>query len=127
MVPFPRNEDIVGESQVASWYESYQKKRIESGKPEHTGHLRLALCGLGGIGYVLSNETLCSKRTNRKSRKAQDVLRFIYDYENQRPVFWIHAGNVTQFEADCRKLGSLAKIPGHRDDDTKQNIGLIVK
>jgi tetratricopeptide (TPR) repeat protein len=29
------------------------------------------------------------------------------------------------FEADCRKLGSLAKIPGH--DDTNQNIGLIVK
>jgi hypothetical protein len=53
------------------------------------------------------------------------VLRFIYEYENQRPVFWIHAGSVTQFEADYRKLGSLAKIPGH--DDTNQNIGLIVK
>ncbi|CCX07754.1 Similar to Pc13g00620 [Penicillium chrysogenum Wisconsin 54-1255]; acc. no. XP_002558510 [Pyronema omphalodes CBS 100304] len=109
MVPFPRNEDFVGESQVTSWFKSYQKQRIESGKPEHTGHLRLALCGLGGIG------------------KTQDVLNFIYDYENQRPVFWIHAGSVNQFEADCRKLGSLAKIPGHRDDDTKQNIGLIVK
>jgi hypothetical protein len=30
-----------------------------------------------------------------------------------------------QLEADYRKLGSLAKIPGH--DDTKQNVGLIVK
>ncbi|KAI5782812.1 hypothetical protein FPQ18DRAFT_420985, partial [Pyronema domesticum] len=57
--------------------------------------------------------------------KSQDVLNFIYDYENQRPVFWIHAGRVTQFEADYRKRGSLAKIPGH--DDTTQNIGLIVK
>jgi hypothetical protein len=58
------------------------------------------------------------------------VLNFIYEYKNQRPVFWIHAGSVTQFEADYRKLASLAKIPGHDDtrlDDTKQNIGLIVK
>jgi tetratricopeptide (TPR) repeat protein len=53
------------------------------------------------------------------------VLSFIYKYENQRPVFWIHAGSVTQFEADYRKLGSLAEIPGH--DDTKQNIGCIMK
>jgi tetratricopeptide (TPR) repeat protein len=54
------------------------------------------------------------------------VLSYIYEYENQRPVFWIHAGSITQFEADYRKLGSLAKIPG-LDDDTTQNIGLIVK
>jgi hypothetical protein len=53
------------------------------------------------------------------------VLSFIYEYENQRPVFWVHAGSVTQFEADYRKLGSLAKIPGH--NDTKQSTGLIVK
>ncbi|KAI5782822.1 hypothetical protein FPQ18DRAFT_421006 [Pyronema domesticum] len=74
-------------------FKAYETKRIESGKSQHTGHLRLALCGLGGIG------------------KTQDVLNFIY--------------GVTQFEADYRKLGSLAKIPGH--DDTKRNIGLIVK
>jgi hypothetical protein len=53
------------------------------------------------------------------------VLSIIYEYENQRPVFGIHAGSVSHFEADYRKLGSLAKIPGH--DDTKQNIALIVK
>ncbi|KAI5783272.1 hypothetical protein FPQ18DRAFT_266860, partial [Pyronema domesticum] len=69
--------------------------------------LRLALCGLGGIG------------------KTQNVLSCIYEYEHRRPVFWIHAGRIAQFEADYRKLGSLAKIPGH--DDPKQNIGLIVK
>ncbi|KAI5800681.1 hypothetical protein FPQ18DRAFT_301297 [Pyronema domesticum] len=68
---------------------------------------------------------LFEKSTNSTFRKTQDVLNFIYEYENQRPVFWIHAGSITQFEADCRKLGSLAKIPGH--NDTKQNIGLIVK
>ncbi|KAI5788555.1 hypothetical protein FPQ18DRAFT_392030 [Pyronema domesticum] len=107
MVPFPRNEDFIGKSHIASWLKAYRKKRIKAEKLEHTGHLRLALCGLGGIG------------------KTQDVLNFIYEYENERPVFWIHTGSVTQFEADCQKLGSLAKIPGH--DDTKQNLGLIVK
>ncbi|KAI5794173.1 hypothetical protein FPQ18DRAFT_304578 [Pyronema domesticum] len=35
----------------------------------------------------------------------------------------IHAGSVTQFKADYRKLASLAKMPGH--DDTKQNIEFI--
>jgi tetratricopeptide (TPR) repeat protein len=63
--------------------------------------------------------------TNAMFRKTQDVLNYIYEYENQRPFFWIHAGSVPQFEANYRKLGSLAKIPGH--NDTKQNIGLIVK
>jgi hypothetical protein len=58
--------------------------------------------------------------TNAMFRKTQDVLNYIYEYENQRPVFWIHAGSVRQFEADYRQLGSLAKIPGH--DDTKHNI-----
>ncbi|KAI5799425.1 hypothetical protein FPQ18DRAFT_417189 [Pyronema domesticum] len=76
MVPFPRNKDFIGESHITSWF------KIEAGKSERTGHLRLALCGLGGIG-------------------------------------------ITQFEADYRKLGPFAKIPGH--DDSKQNIGLIVK
>ncbi|KAI5788600.1 hypothetical protein FPQ18DRAFT_262130 [Pyronema domesticum] len=107
MVPFPRNKGFIGESHITSWLKAYEIKRIEDGKSEDTEHLRLALCGLGGIG------------------KTQDVLRFIYEYKNQRPVFWIHAGSITQFEADYRKLGSLAKIPGH--DDPKKNIGLIVK
>jgi hypothetical protein len=31
-VPFPRNEDFIGESHVASWFKAYQKKRIEAGK-----------------------------------------------------------------------------------------------
>ncbi|KAI5788556.1 P-loop containing nucleoside triphosphate hydrolase protein [Pyronema domesticum] len=107
MVPYPENENFIGDSHVASWFKAHQKKWIEAGKRQHRGHLRLALCGLGGIG------------------KTQDVLRFIYEYKNRRPVFWIHAGSITQFEADYRNLGSLAKIPEH--DDPKQNIGLIVK
>ncbi|KAI5809273.1 P-loop containing nucleoside triphosphate hydrolase protein [Pyronema omphalodes] len=107
MVPFPKNEDFIGKSHVATWFENYRQKRMASGKPEHTVHLRLALCGLGGIG------------------KTQDVLSFIYEYENKQPVFWIHAGSIPQFEADCRKLASLVKIPGH--DDTERNAGLIVR
>ncbi|KAI5788603.1 hypothetical protein FPQ18DRAFT_262075 [Pyronema domesticum] len=107
MVPFPKNEEFIGESLIASRFKAHQTKRIKAGQLQHTGHFRLAMCGLGGIG------------------KTQDVLSCIYEYEHRRPVFWIHAGSIAQFEADYRKLGSLAKIPGH--DDPKQNIGLIVK
>jgi hypothetical protein len=53
MVPFPRNDDFIGESHVASWLKDYQQGRMKAGKSHHTGHFRLALCGLGGIGYVL--------------------------------------------------------------------------
>ncbi|KAI5782817.1 hypothetical protein FPQ18DRAFT_420986 [Pyronema domesticum] len=67
---------------------------------------------------------LSSSGYNIFAMKTHDVLNVLYEYENQRPVFWIYTGSVTQFEADYRKLGSLAKIPGH--DDTKQNIGLIL-
>jgi hypothetical protein len=124
MVPSPRNEDFIGESNIASWFKAFHKRRTEAGKSQHTGHLRLALCGLGGIGYVLETKNYLRSQLI-PNRKTQDVLSFIYQYENRRPVFWIHSGNVIQFEGDCRKLGSLAKIPGH--DDTKQNIGFIVK
>ncbi|KAI5816476.1 P-loop containing nucleoside triphosphate hydrolase protein [Pyronema omphalodes] len=107
MVPFPKNDKFIGESHIASWFKAYGKQRVEPGKSEYNGHVRLALCGLGGIG------------------KTQDVLSFIYRYQDKRPVFWVHAGSVRQFEADCQKLASLAKIPGH--DDAKQNSGVIVR
>jgi hypothetical protein len=54
MVPFLKTEGFIGESRLASWWKDYHEKRTDAGKPHHTGHLQLALCGLGGIGYVLS-------------------------------------------------------------------------
>ena len=42
MVPFSKNENFIGSSQVY--------KRLN--KAGTGGHLRLALYGLGGIGYV---------------------------------------------------------------------------
>ena len=42
MVPFSRNEMFIGSSQVYEWL-----NKAGTGK-----HLRLALYGLGGIGYV---------------------------------------------------------------------------
>ncbi|KAI5816946.1 hypothetical protein BZA77DRAFT_292931 [Pyronema omphalodes] len=107
LVPFPKNKNFIGRSQISLRYEHYRQQQIASGQFEDNEHLRLALCGLGGIG------------------KTQDVLSFIYEYKNKRPVFWIHAGSIAQFEADCQKLASLAKIPGH--DDKEQKSGLIVR
>ncbi|KAI5816870.1 hypothetical protein BZA77DRAFT_246013 [Pyronema omphalodes] len=105
MVPFPKNGNFIGKSHISSWFKD--RKQIASKQSGNAVHLRLALCGLGGIG------------------KTQDVLSFVYEYQNKQPVFWIHAGSIAQFDADCQKLASLAKIPGH--DDTAQNPGLIVK
>ncbi|KAI5816960.1 hypothetical protein BZA77DRAFT_46327 [Pyronema omphalodes] len=107
LVPFPKNDNFIGQSHIETWFKNHQQQRIASGHSENTGHLRLALCGLGGIG------------------KTQDVLSFIYEYQNKRPIFWIHAGSIAQFEADCQKLASLAKIPGH--DDKEQKSGLVVR
>jgi hypothetical protein len=52
MVPFPKNEEFIGESLIASRFKAHQTKRIKAGQLQHTGHFRLAMCGLGGIGYV---------------------------------------------------------------------------
>ncbi|KAI5812135.1 hypothetical protein BZA77DRAFT_253696 [Pyronema omphalodes] len=109
MVPFPKNDDFIGESHITSWFKAYEKERTTAGKSEHTGHLRLALCGLGGIG------------------KTQDVLNYIYAQQNQRPIFWIHADSIPQFEADYKNLGTHAKIPGLDINDPTQNTGLLVK
>jgi hypothetical protein len=48
MVPFPRNEDFIGESYIASWFKAYRKERIAAGKSEHTGHLALHCVASGG-------------------------------------------------------------------------------
>ncbi|KAI5816861.1 hypothetical protein BZA77DRAFT_44879 [Pyronema omphalodes] len=107
MVPLPRNGNFIGKSHISSWFKDYHEKQIAFEPSGNAGHIRLALCGLGGIG------------------KTQDVLSFVYEYQNKQPVFWIHAGSIAQFDADCQKLASLAEIPGH--DDTAQNPGSIVK
>ncbi|KAI5815631.1 P-loop containing nucleoside triphosphate hydrolase protein [Pyronema omphalodes] len=107
IVPFPKNDNFIGQSDIEAWFKNHQQQRIASGRSENTGHLRLALCGLGGIG------------------KTQDVLSFIYEYQNKRPVFWIHAGSIPKFETDCQNLASLAKIPGY--DDKEQKSGFIVR
>ena len=44
MVPFLKNEKFIGTSRV------YERLKENPGKSE--GHRRLALCGLGGAGYV---------------------------------------------------------------------------
>ncbi|KAI5820705.1 P-loop containing nucleoside triphosphate hydrolase protein [Pyronema omphalodes] len=106
-VPFPKHDNFIGQSHVTMWFKDYIKQRIASGKSKHTGHLRLAVCGPGGVG------------------KMQDVLHHLYEYELKRPVFWIHAGSITRFEADCQKLASLAKIPAHEDNGA--NSELLVK
>jgi hypothetical protein len=47
MVPFPKNDDYVGESQVRTFAEGKT-----STQDTLLSHVSVALCGLGGVGYV---------------------------------------------------------------------------
>ncbi|KAF8241451.1 hypothetical protein K440DRAFT_642735 [Wilcoxina mikolae CBS 423.85] len=101
MVPFSKNEQYIRRSQKFTCLENELIVNT-------SGHRRLALWGLGGVG------------------KTQDVLDFVYQFKDSKvSVFWIHAGSTTRFEQDYRKLAKLIGLPGH--GDPKQDIRPIVK
>ncbi|KAF1953480.1 TPR-like protein [Byssothecium circinans] len=61
---------------------------------------RFALVGLGGVG------------------KSQVAIEFAYRTRSQFPdawVFWVHAGSVTRFEEDYRKIAQAVRLPGWDD------------
>ena len=48
MIPYPRNDEFIGSSQSYVWL----KKKLEGTNTGTSSYGRLALWGLGGIGYV---------------------------------------------------------------------------
>ncbi|KAI5810565.1 hypothetical protein BZA77DRAFT_254642 [Pyronema omphalodes] len=104
MVPFPKNEKYVGQSQVRMFVE--QKRRTQDSV---ISHVSVALHGLGGVG------------------KTQDVLHFVYSCRKAHSVFWIYCESATRFDEDYRKLAKLVKIPGYNESDSSQDFREIVK
>ncbi|KAI5815406.1 hypothetical protein BZA77DRAFT_248604 [Pyronema omphalodes] len=104
MVPFPKNENFVGESQVRGFVEQRRDTQdsIQS-------HVSVALHGLGGVG------------------KTQDVLDFVYSCRKSHSVFWIYCESPTRFDEDYRKLAKLVNIPGYKELDSSQDTRTMVK
>ncbi|KAI5790562.1 hypothetical protein FPQ18DRAFT_410642 [Pyronema domesticum] len=84
-------------------------KRKACNNREIHEHIRVGLCGLGGVG------------------KTQDALDFVYSTNTTCNVLWIHSGSVVQFEEDCRKLAHLVRIPEINGKYSSQNVKGIVK
>ncbi|KAI5778075.1 hypothetical protein EDC01DRAFT_675361 [Geopyxis carbonaria] len=93
-VPFSRNGQYIGRSTKHAYIE---QKLLSA-----TGHRRLALWGLGGVG------------------KTQDILDYVYKFQGRVSVFWIHAANAARFKQDYRRIAVLLNLPGH--DDPKTDI-----
>ena len=120
MVPYSRNEGFIAGDQNLSCIREKQAER----KPGH--HRRLAIYGLGGVGY--SNTPWGRKRRDllTRHRKTQDVLEYIYTLKDSPvSVFWVHAGSRARFEQDYRKLAKLVELPGC--DEPKEDIRPVVK
>ena len=119
---------IVPFSQDARFIGGDQNRKILSEKLEScsaSGHRRLAIHGLGGVGYVPSRISDGPFETDKLTlcRKTQDVLDFIYQYKDSTVgVFWVHGGSITKFE---RKLAEILELPSH--NDLKEDICPFVK
>src|SRR6266487_3727453 len=78
---------------------------------------RVALVGLGGVGYVCTTlrPSVC---TNVESRKSQLAIEYSYKVREESPttwVFWVHASNATRFEEGYRKIAERVGISGWED------------
>jgi hypothetical protein len=49
----------------------------------------------------------------------------VYQYENKRPVYWVHCGSKPQFEEDYRRIATLAQLPG--SSNAKEGIRPAIK
>lgn len=100
------------------------KQRFEQEAPER--HARVAITGLGGVGYV-SNILTSSKDTdprNRKSQTANEFAHRVRDSNATISVFWVHAGNFASIERSYKNIAKTVRIKGW--DDPKAEVFEIV-
>ena len=109
MVPYSRNERFIAGDQMSD----HIREKLAAQKLSH--HRRLAIYGLGGVGYRSPMDKTGSDLLTRYS-KTQDVLEYVYMLKGSLlSVFWVHAGSRARFEQDCRKLAKLVELPGCDD------------
>lgn len=49
----------------------------------------------------------------------------MYEYDDKRPVYWVHGGSKTQFEEDYRRIATLAQLAS--PSDAKEDIRPVFK
>lgn len=80
------------------------------------GHLRAALHGLGGIGYV--SRVLSLVNLLIQDRKTQIALAYsfwLWEASKDISVFWVHASSTERFSEAYGNIARECKIPGHED------------
>ncbi|KAK4644806.1 hypothetical protein QC761_308170 [Podospora bellae-mahoneyi] len=95
-VPYPRNNNFVGRSDILA--------TLHQLSCNSTSQTRVALCGLGGIG------------------KTQIAIEFTYRIQRTYPnisVFWVHASNHERFREAYTAIAQKYRIPGHGDPKAK--------
>ena len=112
---FPRDQDFVDRSELSDLEEKLS-----------AGCAKVALVGLGGIGYDLYIAYGANGRLTMRS-KSQLAIEHCYrvrDRSSDVWTFWIHASNGARFDADIRKLAGYVGIPGC--DDPKSDVFALV-
>ena len=108
MIPYPRNKNFINRKPIIQ-----QLRDLIT--PIGETHSRVALFGLGGVGFVWSPNYLISRLLIVSSRKSQVAIELAYQIHNESPqvsVFWIHASSIDRFRECCCNIADECDIPG---------------
>lgn len=112
MIPYPRNKNFINRKPIIQ-----QLRDLIT--PIGETHSRVALFGLGGVGFVWSPNYLISRLLIVSSRKSQVAIELAYQIHNESPqvsVFWIHASSIDRFRECCCNIADECDIPGGNDE-----------
>ena len=79
-------------------------------------HVRLALHGRGGIGYIYKSRILvcgsllCEEYALTATRKTQVAIEYVYQHVDRQSVFWVRGSDFLRFSEDFRCILPYAKI-----------------
>lgn len=118
VIPFPRNKDFVVRQGLLD--------QLGSGTSELGS--RLALVGMGGVGYRFPRRSIrgamFSNANNRKSQLATEHGYRTHEANPETWVFWAHAGDASRFEEDYRRIAKQIGIPN--GEDPQQDVFKLV-
>lgn len=124
-MPYVKNEEFVGRSSVLQSLKSQLGFGSDDGtKPRQ----RVALYGLGGVGYVDYPLIRSIYGCLIYPRKTQIALAYVYWLQDTCPdvsVFWVHASNAERFQEGYSSIAEKCDIPGR--DDPKADLCQLVK
>jgi tetratricopeptide (TPR) repeat protein len=107
MVRYQTDEDFIGRQKIMEEIERRFGRKN-----------RVAITGIGGVGYVLpgcSVKLLWIISINTNHRKSRIAIEYCYQYRGNNPdahVFWVHCGSRARFEAAYQAIARTMKMPG---------------